>query len=60
MALTNNMAFLGISMHLFQKKVLPACQDAVTDVCAKPVPVWGKRGEMRVLLWEKTGGGKLF
>ena len=42
------MTFLGISMHIFQSKILPAT--AVLAVCAKPVPVWGKGGEMRGLL----------
>ena len=44
------MAFLGISMHLFQKIYYQHVRNAVLDVCAKPVPVWGKRREMRWLL----------
>ena len=44
------MAFLGILMHLLKTNISPACQEAVFDVCAKSVPVWGKSGEMRGLL----------
>ena len=44
--------FLGILMHLFFKKNLhyQHVRNAVLDVCAKSVPVWGKRREMRGLL----------
>ena len=49
--LTHKMAFLGISMHLFQKKYYQHVRNAVLAVCAKSVPVWSKRREMRGLLW---------
>ena len=48
--LTSNMAFLGILMHLFKKIYHQHVRNAVLDVCAKSVPVWGKSGEMRGLL----------
>ena len=52
MTLTSNMAFLDILMHLFFFffKYYQHVRNAVLDVCAKSVPVWGKRGEMRGLL----------
>ena len=46
----HKIAFLGISMHCFQKKYYQHVRNAVLDVCAKSVPVWGKSGEMRGLL----------
>ena len=49
--LTHKIAFLGISMHCFQKKTYyQHVRNAVLDVCAKSVPVCGKSGEMRGLL----------
>ena len=46
------MAFLGILMHLLKKQIYHQhVRNAVLDVCAKSVPVWGKSGEMRGLLW---------
>ena len=48
--LTHKTAFLGISMHLFQKQYYKYVRNAVLAVCGKPVPVWGKTGEMRGLL----------
>ena len=44
------MAFLGILMHIFKKIYYKHVKNAVLAVCAKPVPVWGKRREMRGLL----------
>ena len=40
-------------MHLFKIICYKHVRNAVLDVCAKSVPVWGKRGEMRGLLWEE-------
>ena len=48
--LTHKIALLGISMHCFQKKYYQHVRNAVLDVCAKSVPVWGKSEEMRGLL----------
>ena len=48
--MTQKMAFLGIPMHLLKNSYLHVT-NAVLAVCAKPAPVWGKRGEMRGLLW---------
>ena len=48
--LTDKMAFLGISIHLFQKKYYQHVRNAVLDVCAKSVPVWSKIRDMRGLL----------
>ena len=50
MTVTYNMAFLDILMHLLKKIHYQHVRNAVLDVCAKSVPVWGKRGEMRGLL----------
>ena len=50
MTLTYNMAFLDISMHSFKKIYYQQVRNAVLDVCARSVPVWDKRGEMRGLL----------
>ena len=50
MTLTHDMTFLGTLMNLFQKKYYQHVKNAGLDVCAKPVPVWGERGEMRGLL----------
>ena len=44
------MAFLGILMHFLKKIYYQLVKNAVLDVCAKSVPVWGKSGEMRGLL----------
>ena len=42
-------------MHLFfKKKYYQHVRNAVLAVCAKPVPVWGKRGETRGLLRGKN------
>ena len=46
----HKIAFLGISMHCFQKQYYQHVRNAVLDVCAKSVPVWSKSGEMRGLL----------
>ena len=48
------MAFLGISIQLFQKIYCQHVRNAILAVCAKPVPVWGKRGEMKGLLREEN------
>ena len=55
--LTHKIAFVGISVHLcFLKKYYQHFRNAVLAVlavlavCAKPFPVWGKRGETRGLL----------
>ena len=37
-------------MHLFNKIYYQHVRNAVLDVFAKSVPVWGKSGEMRGLL----------
>ena len=37
-------------MHLFKKIYYQHVRNAVLDICAKSVPVWGKSGEMRGLL----------
>ena len=37
-------------MHCFKKKYYQHVRNAVLDVCATSVPVWGKSGEMRGLL----------
>ena len=42
------MAFLGISMHFFSKKIYyQHVRNSVLAVCAKLVPLWGKGREMR-------------
>ena len=38
------MAFLGILMHLFKRKYYQHVKNAVLNVCAKYVSVWGKGG----------------
>ena len=48
------MAFLGILMHLLKKIYHKYVRNAVLDVCAKSVPVWGKSVEMRGLLGEQN------
>ena len=40
-------------MHFFIQIYHQHVRNAVLDVCAKSVPVWGKRGEMRGLLWRE-------
>ena len=48
--ITHNMTFLGIFYVSFSKKYYQHVRNAVLDVCAKPVPVWDKRREMKGLL----------
>ena len=49
--LTRNVAFLDILMQ--KKKYYQHVRNTFLAVSAKPVPVWGKRGEMRGLLREE-------
>ena len=48
-----NIEFLGILMHFIKQIYHQHVKNAVLDVCAKSVPVWGKSGEMRGLLREE-------
>ena len=54
MTLARNVAVLGILIHLLPKKYYWHVRNAVLDVCAKPVPVWGKMGEWEGYYGEKT------
>ena len=45
----HKITFLGILMHIFKNKYRQHVRNTVLAVCAKPVPVWGKRRKMRGL-----------
>ena len=47
-----NVAFLGILMHLFKKNIT-SMSGMLLNVCAKHVPVWGKRGHGRAITGTK-------
>ena len=52
--LTHKMAFLGISMHLFQKKILPACQECYSCCLCKVCSSLGqKKGNERAITGRK-------